>query len=167
MYRVSWPDLLATLGPQLEAFSQSQLDERVATLWRAISHAPGQASDGGQLADLLHLQARIHGQVLRNSELGLRSWTGAEFLAAAGAPSAEGAYECEVVREQRRYGAHAQVYSVVQTHRDAQRTKAEYTGVNSMQWQLGPEGWQLVSLHYALGLPGQPTPPGYATDCIG
>lgn len=167
MYRVSWPELLAALGPRLEAFSQSQLEERVTALWRAISHAPGKPSDGQQLADLLHPQARIHGQVVRNGELGLRSWTVAEFLTAVGAPSADGAYECEVAREQRRYGAHAQVYSVVQTHRDAQRTKAEYTGVNSMQWQLGPEGWQLLSLHYALALPGQPAPPGYATDCLG
>lgn len=65
MYRVSWPALLAALGPQLEAFSQAQLDERVTSLWRAISHAPGQASNGQQLADLLHPQARIHGQIVK------------------------------------------------------------------------------------------------------
>jgi len=40
MYRVSWPALIAALGPLLEAFSQAQLDERVTALWRAVSQEP-------------------------------------------------------------------------------------------------------------------------------
>jgi Tol biopolymer transport system component len=167
MYRVWWPALLAAMGPQLEAFSQAQLDERVTALWRAISHAPGQSLSGQQLADLLHPLARIHGQVVKDGQLALRSWTGSEFLTAVNVPSAQGLFECEVTREQRRYGPHAQVYSVVQTHRDAARSKAEYTGVNSMQWQLGPDGWQLLSLHYALELPGQAPPATASTTCLG
>lgn len=170
VYRVSWPGLLQALGPQAEAHSQQQLDERVATLWRAIGHGPGEGSDAQALSALLHPQAHVFGQAFKGGELGLRHWSGAEFLKAMQAPGPEALHECEVVREQRRYGAHAQVYSVVETHRDAARTKAEYTGVNSMQWQLGPEGWQLLSLHYALPLPGQAAPPvpGGATGrCLG
>lgn len=166
MYRVSWPALLADLGPSGEAFSQAQLDERVSALWRAISHGPGEASDGTQLAGLLHPQARVHGQVMKDGELGLRTWAASEFVVAVGAPAAGGVYECEVAREQRRYGPHAQVYSVVQTHRDAARSKAEYTGVNSMQWQLEPEGWQLLSLHSALALPGQAPPDEGLRVCL-
>lgn len=170
VYRASWPALLQALGPAAEAHSQQQLDERVAALWRAIGHGPGQGSDAQALATLLHPEARVFGQAFKGGELGLRHWTGADFLSAMQAPGPEALHECEVAREQRRYGGHAQVYSVVETHRDAARTRAEYAGVNSMQWQLGPEGWQLLSLHYALALPGQAppaAPAGSPHRCLG
>ncbi len=158
MYRVSWPSVIAALGTHAEAHSQAMLDERVSTLWRAISHGANEGSDGRLLKGLLHPQARIFGQTLKDGALGVRHWSVDEFLAVMQASSPRAIHECEVRREHSRYGAHAQVYSVVETHRDAARSQAEYTGVNSMQWQLGPDGWQLLSLHYALTLPGQAPP---------
>ncbi|MFC7420178.1 hypothetical protein ACFQNF_09805 [Iodobacter arcticus] len=158
LYRVSWPDLLSKLAPQIESASQAQLEQRLSHLWQGIGHAAGVASDIELLRPLLHPQARIWGQGLRGASLHLNSWSGSEFLDMMKAPSSDALLECEVHRELRRYGAHAQVYSVVESRRRADQAEADYTGVNSSQWQLGPQGWQLLSLHYALALPGQVPP---------
>lgn len=168
VYRVSWPALLQGLGAAAQAFSQAALDAEISALWRAIGHAPGQPSDLPRLAAIFHPQARIHGQRLRDSHLSLDSWGVTDFLALFAAPGPRGLFECEIQREQRRYGAHAQVYSVVQTRREPGQSQPFYTGVNSMQWQLGPQGWQLLALHYALELPGQPLSAGsaHALPCI-
>jgi len=168
-YRVSWPALLAELGPQAEAHSQAQLEQRIGDLWRAFNSRAGGAPDAELLRPLLHPQAQIWGQRLRNSSLDVRMWSRSEFLAALKEPTPEAVFECEVHRELRRYGAHAQVYSVVETRHRTTNGPAAFTGVNSSQWQLGPQGWQLLSLHYALELPGQPSPPRTrrSGDCIG
>lgn len=158
LYRVSWPDLLSQLGPQIEAASQAQLEQRLSQLWQGITHRAGAASDIELLRPLLHPQARIWGQGLRAASLNLNAWSGSEFLDVMKEPSPEALLECEVHRELRRYGAHAQVYSVVESRHHANQVEADYTGVNSSQWQLGPQGWQLLSLHYALELPGQAPP---------
>lgn len=159
VYRVSWPALLAALGPAATAHSQAALDEAVGRLWRAIGHAPGQASDVAALRQLFHPQAQVYGQRLQASSLQVGAWPLAEFLADLAQPAPRGLHECEVERQQRRFGGHAQVYSVVQTRRDPAEPAPAYTGVNSMQWQLGPQGWQLLSLHYALETPGLSLPP--------
>lgn len=166
VYRVRWPELLQSLGAAAQSFSQAALDAEISALWRAIGHGPGQPSDLARLAVILHPQARVYGQRLRDSSLGLDSWGAADFLAMFAAPQPRGLFECEVERAQRRYGAHAQVYSVVQTRREPGQGPAAYTGVNSMQWQLGPQGWQLLALHYALEPPGQPLPAD-ALPCLG
>jgi hypothetical protein len=165
IYRVSWPALLQSLGAAAQAFSQAALDAEISALWRAIGHGPGQPSDLARLAAIFHPQARIQGQHLRDSQLGLDSWSVPDFLNLLATPGPRGLVECEIQREQRRYGAHAQVYSVVQTRREPGQARASYTGVNSMQWQLGPQGWQLLALHYALALPGLPLPVE-AAPCI-
>lgn len=154
VYRVSWPQLLEHLGTAASAHSQAALDQAVSALWRAIGHAPGQASDIATLRYLLHPEATVFGQSIQTSSVQLRVASTGQFLAEMAQPSEKGLYECEVQREQRRFGGHAQVYSVVQTRRDAAQPAPSYTGVNSMQWQLGPLGWQLLSLHYALESPG-------------
>jgi len=168
VYRVRWPALLQSLGAAAQAFSQAALDAEVSALWRAIGHAPSQPSDLARLAAIFHPQARVHGQRLRDSSLGLDSWSLPDFLALLGTPGPRGLVECEIQREQRRYGAHAQVYSIVESRRDPGQSRPSYSGVNSMQWQLGPQGWQLLSLHYALALPGQPLSAGRpeAAPCI-
>lgn len=158
IYRVSWPELLAALGPAATAHSQAALAQAVSRLWQAIGHAPGQPSDVATLQQLFHPQAQVFGQRLRASSLDVGAWPLARFLADMAQPSPRGLYECEVERQQRRFGGHAQVYSVVQTRHDPAQAAPAYTGVNSMQWQLGPQGWQLLSLHYALETPGLSLP---------
>jgi hypothetical protein len=168
VYRVSWPELLAALGPAATAHSQAALDQAVSRLWQAIAHAPGQPSDVATLQQLFHPQAQVFGQRLRASSLEVVAWPLARFLADMAQPSPRGLYECEVERQQRRFGGHAQVYSVVQTRHDPAQAAPAYTGVNSMQWQLGPHGWQLLSLHYALETPGLSLPPaGAPAACRG
>lgn len=154
VYRVAWPAVLDQLGASATAHSQAALDAAVTALWRSIGHAPGQASDVHALAALLHPDARIFGQRLTASSLRVQADSARQFLADMAVPGELGLYECEIERQQRRYGGHAQVYSVVETRREPNQPRASYTGVNSMQWQLGPQGWQLLSLHYALELPG-------------
>lgn len=154
VYRVSWPGLLAALGPAATAHSQAALDRAVSRLWQAIGHAPGQGSDVAALQQLLHPEGRVFGQRLKASSVQVGIWPVARFLADMAQPSPRGLHECEVERQQRRFGGHAQVYSVVQTRHDPAQAAPAYTGVNSMQWQLGPQGWQLLSLHYALEAPG-------------
>lgn len=158
MYRVSWPAVLAALGPAAQAHSQAALDAQVGALWRALGHGADQGADVARLATLLHPQAMVFGQTLRAASTGARAWSGPEFLALLKPRPGPAMHECEIHREQRRYGAHAQVYSVVETRRDPAQARPDYSGVNSMQWQLGPEGWQLLSLHYALELPGLALP---------
>jgi hypothetical protein len=168
VYRVSWPELLEQLGPAATAHSQAALDQAVSALWRAIGHAPGQASDVQSLQRLLHPEAKVFGQSLKASSLQVRGASAEQFLADLAQPAEQGLYECEIERQQRRFGGHAQVYSVVQTRRDPAQPGPAYTGVNSMQWQLGPQGWQLLSLHYALESPGLSLPPpAAATVCLG
>lgn len=169
LYRVSWPALLAELGSQAEAHSQAQLERNIGDLWRTFNSKAGGAPDTELLRPLLHPQARIWGQRLKDASLDVRSWSGTEFLTALNEATPRAVFECEVHRELRRYGAHAQVYSVVETRYNIAEGPASFTGVNSSQWQLGPQGWQLLSLHYALELPGQaPAPRSRASgDCIG
>jgi len=167
VYRVSWPQVLEQLGPAATAHSQAALEQAVSALWRAIGHAPGQASDIQTLQRLLHAEARVFGQSIKASSLQVRGVSAGQFLADMAQASGQGLYECEIDRQQRRFGGHAQVYSVVQSRRDPAQPAPAYTGVNSMQWQLGPQGWQLLSLHYALESPGLSLPPPAAAACLG
>jgi hypothetical protein len=169
LYRVSWPALLAELGSRAEAQSQAQLEQRLGDLWRTFNSKAGGAPDAELLRPLLHPHARIWGQRLRDASLDVGSWSGTEFLATLKEPTPKAMFECEVHRELRRHGAHAQVYSVVETRYDSAEGPAAFTGVNSSQWQLGSQGWQLLSLHYALELPGQAPAPRTrrSGDCLG
>lgn len=169
LYRVSWPALLAELGPRAQAHSQALLERSVGDLWRTFDSPAGGQANAALLRPLLHPQARIWGQRLRDASLDVRAWSGEEFLAALGEPTPEAVFECEIHRELRRHGGHAQVYSVVETRYGSASAAPAVTGVNSSQWQLGPQGWQLLSLHYALQLPGQAPAPhtGRSGDCMG
>ncbi|WP_431265890.1 TolB family protein [Roseateles chitinivorans] len=171
VYRVSWPALLDALGPEAQAFSRSALEAQVTALWQSFSHAAGQPADAARLSALMHPQARVWGQQLdaQVSQLQVRSWSAEAFVAAVGKPTARALHECEIHRELRRYAGHAEVYSVVESRRDPAQAAPDYVGVNSTQWQLGPQGWQLLSLHYAIELPGAPLPEhdGRSGNCAG
>lgn len=160
VYRVSWPVLLEALGPEALAFSRAALETQVATLWQSFGHAAGQPADATRLRTLMHPEARVWGQQLQaqTSQLQVRSWSAEAFVAAVGKPTARALHECEIHRELRRYAGQAEVYSVVESRSDPAQPAPDYVGVNSTQWQLGPQGWQLLSLHYAVELPGVPLP---------
>lgn len=153
LYRVRWPELLQVLGPAAQAASQAELDAAVSAFWRALSHGAHEAADTATLRRLLHPQALIWGSLQRDRSSALMRMTAEDFLAAMSKPDARPMRECELAREQRRYGAMAQVYSRVRSDREA--GSAPYTGVNSLQWHWGVQGWQLLSLHFALDLPGE------------
>lgn len=155
-YRTAWPALLSALGPAAQAHSQAALDAAVSRFWRALGHGPGQGSDVETLAALLHPEARIWGSQPRARQAGLSAMSGTALMALLSKPAPRPLQECELERRQGRYGAMAWVYSRVRSDREA--GSLPYTGVNSMQWQLGPAGWQLLSLHYGLDLPGEPLP---------
>lgn len=151
LYRVRWPALLRAL-PQAQAASQAELDAAVSRLWRAIGHRAGEASDVESLRALLHPQARIWGSGARERERRLEVLSADDFLAALAQPGARALHECELHREQRRHGAFAEVHSRVRSDRPG---AASFTGLNSLQWHWdATRGWQLLSLHYALDLPG-------------
>lgn len=157
LYRVHWPTVLRTLGPATEAASQAELDRAVNAFWHTLSHAADAASDTATLGRLLHPQARIWGSGVAGRNRQLQVMGADEFLAAMGKPSPRPLQECELAREQRRYGAMAQVYSHVRSDREA--GSSPYVGVNSQQWHWDAEqGWRLLSLHYALDMPGQKLP---------
>ena len=158
VYRVSWPDLLQELGPQIEAKSQAQLMQRVTKLWASIGHPALASSDIAGLRSLLHERGQVWGQGRQSSSLIVNAWSGEEFLKLLSEPDAAPLLECELHREVRRHGGHAQVYSVVESRARLDQTQPGAIGVNSSQWQLGPVGWQLLSLHYAMALPGQALP---------
>lgn len=171
-YRVRWPAVLAAVGPAVQAHSEAELSRQVSALWRAMSHAAGQSADVEGLASLMAEQAQVWGQSLKASSLGVRVWAKPDFLEMLRPPGAEGFYECELQRELRRYGGHAQVYSWVASRRrpdQAGPDVLDVVGVNSMQWQMGSQGWQLLSLHYALQPPGSELPAGVQAQgaCLG
>ncbi|UXH78639.1 TolB family protein [Roseateles amylovorans] len=171
VYRVSWPALLEALGPEAQAFSRAALEAQVSALWQSFGHAAGEPADIQRLSTLMHPEARVWSQQwnARVSELQARSWTAEAFVAAVGKPSPRALHECEIHRELRRYAGHAEVYSVVESRRDSAQAVPDVVGVNSTQWQLGPQGWQLVSLHYALEVPGAPLSGhgGQSGKCVG
>jgi hypothetical protein len=153
LYRVRWPALLRAL-PQAQAASQAELDAAVSRLWRAIGHGANEASDTATLRALLHPQARIWGSGVRERERRLDAMTAEDFLAALAKPSPKALQECELQREQRRHGSFAEVHSRVRSDVPG---APSYSGVNSQQWHWdAARGWQLLSLHYALDLPGEP-----------
>jgi hypothetical protein len=171
VYRVSWPALIEALGPEAQAFSRSTLEAQVTALWQSFGHAEGQPADVARMSALMHPEARIWGQQLNAqvSQLQVRSWSAEAFVAAVGKPSPRALHECETHRELRRYAGQAEVYSVVASRRDPAQAAPDYVGVNSTQWQLGPQGWQMLSLHYAIELPGTPLPEhgGRSGQCMG
>jgi hypothetical protein len=171
VYRVSWPALLETLGTDAHAFSRAALEGQVAALWKSFDHAAGQPGDAARMNALMHPEARVWGQQLNAqlSEVQLRSWSAQAFVAAVGKPSPRALHECEIHREVRRYASQAEVFSVVESRRDPAQAAPDYVGVNSTQWQLGPQGWQMLSLHYAVELPGAPLPRygGQSGRCVG
>ena len=171
VYRVSWPALLEALGPEAQAFSRTALESQVSALWEAFSHAAGQAGNAPRMGALMHPQARVWGQQLdaQVSGLQVRGWSAEAFVAAVGKPTPKALHECEIHRELRRYAGQAEVYSVVESRRDPTQAAPDYVGVNSTQWQLAPQGWQLLSLHYAVELPGAPLPEhgGKSGSCMG
>lgn len=171
VYRVSWPALIDALGPEALAFSRAALEAQVTALWQSFSHAAGQPADTVRMSALMHPEARVWGQQLNAnvSQLQARSWSAEAFIAAVGKPSPRALHECEIHRELRRYAGQAEVYSVVESRRDPAQAAPDYVGVNSTQWQLGPQGWQMLSLHYAIELPGVPLPGHGAQSgkCIG
>ncbi len=156
VYRVRWPAVLQALGTAAQQASDAALAEAQTQVWRALSHGPGSRPDAEALARLLHPQARIWGALLRERQPQLAGFSRDEFLKLLATPDPRPMRECELARETRRYGAAAQVYSRVRS--DREHGSRPYTGVNSLQWQLGEQGWQLLSLHFALDLPGAPLP---------
>lgn len=171
MYRVSWPAVLESLGPEASAFSRAALALQVDALWRSFDHEAGQGGDAAALRALMHPEARVWAQQVskQTSQMQVRSWSADAFAAAVAQPSPRALRECEVHRELRRYAGHAEVYSVVESRSDPAREAPDYVGVNSTQWQLGPQGWQLLSLHYAVELPGMALPEhgGRSGRCLG
>lgn len=162
VYRVRWPALLQELGTAAQAASQAELEQANSALWQALSHGANEAADTATLRRLLHPQAQVWGALARERSTVAVRLSGTEFAQAMQRPDPRPMKECELAREVRRYGATAQVYSRVRSDREA--GSAPYTGVNSLQWQLGPQGWQLLSLQFALDLPGEPLPA--AGDCL-
>ncbi|MDH0867901.1 hypothetical protein [Mitsuaria sp. GD03876] len=171
VYRVSWPALLEALGDEAQAFSRASLTSQVSALWQSFGHAAGQPADVTRMRALLHPDAKVWSQQLQAavSQLQARSWSAEAFLAAVGKAGPRALHECEIHRELRQYAGHADVYSVVESRSDPATATPDYVGVNSTQWQMGPQGWQLVSLHYALELPGVALSShgGRSGQCIG
>ncbi|MCA1248697.1 nuclear transport factor 2 family protein [Massilia sp. MS-15] len=130
----------------------------VAELWRASSHAPGVAADADRLQRLFRADAVVAGGVYRQDKPVFTAMKATDFVAGQRQPRPHGFHECEVVREVRQYDRFATVYSVVETRRDPQSAKADYTGVNSIQLYRDEEGWKIVSLYYHVEKPGIPIP---------
>lgn len=153
-YRVKWAAVLQALGPAATQASDAALGDAVSAFWRALSHGPEAAADVAALRRLLHPQARVWGSGVRERQARLLAQSGEQLVQDLVTPEALPMQECEVAREVHRHGTMAQVHSRVRTDRGP--GQVSYTGVNSLQWHLGPQGWQLLSLHFALEAPGLP-----------
>ena len=141
----------------------------VAALWQASSHAPGVAADADRLQQLFRADAIVAGGNYQDGKPRFQSIKATDFVASQRQPRPHGFYECEVLREVRQHDRFATVYSVVETRRDPKATKAEFTGVNSIQLYRDDEGWKIVSLYYHVGPPGTAVPldAGKTGVCLG
>ncbi len=129
------------------AAQAQQLETAVNSLWLAMSHAPGQASDVVVLQQLLHPDAVVAGAKPGGA---LSQQSGRAFLQSLQQIRPTGFYECEIGREVRRYGQFATVLSLVESRPAPSQKDADFTGINSLQWFFDGKRWQLISLYYYL-----------------
>jgi hypothetical protein len=152
--------LLALFAAAVPAFAAAS-DTPAATvagLWQSLSHAPGAAADAARLEHLFHPDAIVVGGSYREGQASFSARRAADFIAAQRAPSLDGFHECEITREVKQYDRFATVYSVVESRRDPNAPRADFTGVNSIQLYRGHAGWKIVSLYYHVEKPGLPIP---------
>jgi hypothetical protein len=133
-------------------------EDVVAALWRALSNEPGAAADTPTLSRLFHRDAVIFGAREKDGKPELRVTPVAKFIESQAVRSEKGFYECEISRWVKRYGRLAAVYSVVESRSNRDPGPPDFTGVNSLQLYLTPEGWKLVSLYYHLEEDEVPVP---------
>ena len=131
-------------------------EQAVATLWRSLSHAAGQAGDEAALRAILHPDAMVYGARYRDGVAALSVARGSDFAAGIGRAAEKGFYECEVAREVRQYDRFATVYSVVESRNERNAHQASFTGVNSIQLYRADDGWRIIGLYYQVERPGQP-----------
>lgn len=146
--------LLASLP--LFANAAATAEAAVTQLWKASSHAPGVAADVDTLARLFRHDGVVAGGRYANGSAVFQSIKAADYVASQRQPRPHGFYECEVSRHVTQYDRFATVYSVVETRRDPAASRAEYTGVNSIQLYRDDEGWKIFSLFYHVEKAGLP-----------
>ncbi|WP_374471943.1 nuclear transport factor 2 family protein [Arenimonas sp.] len=160
--------LLATgillLAPALAQAAAQTPGQAVASLWRALSHEPGEAADLATLRGLFHEDAVVFGSRSRDGKPSLTRRSAAEFLAALAGVDASGFHEREIHRMVEVVDRFATVYSVVESRTDRDAPKADFTGVNSLQLYFDGERWRVLSLYYhvpddARDIPAPPPAP--------
>jgi hypothetical protein len=130
----------------------------VATLWRAMSNAPGKSADALTLHRIFHEDAVIFGSRYKNADPVLRRSEAKKFLEAFGQAEETGFYECEIARTMQVHDRFATVYSVVESRTDAAAKAPDFVGVNSLQLYRVGQDWKILSLYYHVGPTDMPVP---------
>lgn len=148
------------------ATAYETLDEAISALWNGISHAPNQPSDVESLDKLFHRNGVIFGSSYKEGLSSLSQSSKKDFIAALATVRESGFYECEIERNITRYDRFAHVYSVVESRTEKTAVKADFTGVNSMQFYQTDQGWQILSLYYQVEKQDLPVVSKNAGQCL-
>lgn len=140
--------LALLLAPALAQASANTPEQAVASLWRALSHEPGERPDLATLRELFHEDAVVFGSRTRDGKPTLTRRSAAEFLAALDSVDEAGFHENEIHRDVQAADRFATVYSVVESRTERDAPKADFTGVNSLQLYFDGERWRVLSLYY-------------------
>lgn len=150
--------LVLFLAPALAQAAAGSPEEAVASLWRALSHGPGERPDLATLRELFHQDAVVFGSRTRDGKPTLTRRSAAEFLAALDSVDDTGFYETEIHRDVQAADRFATVYSVVESRTEPDAPKADFTGVNSLQLYFDGARWRVLSLYYHVPERAAPGP---------
>ncbi|MCF7499644.1 hypothetical protein [Pseudoalteromonas sp. L1] len=141
--------LLATTLAMTEP-SNLLLEKQVNNLWNSLSNDPQSKPNIDSLNQLFKENAIVVGITYKNGEASFNLMQASKFIASQNRIKPNGFYECEISRELRVSGDFATVLSVVESRRNLEQKKADFTGLNSMQWVNVGNDWKLISLYYYL-----------------
>lgn len=137
---------------------ESGPEDTIASLWRALSNAPGESADVAELGRIFHSDAVIFGARYKGAEPVVKRTFIDDFLTSQGAVRSNGFYECEISRSIESYDRFATAYSIVESRADPSSKSPDFVGVNSLHLYRFNEGWKILSLYYHFEKKGLPVP---------
>jgi len=143
-------------------------EDTIASLWRALSNAPGESADVAELGRLFHEDAVIFGARYKDAEPVVKRTFAGEFLESQRRVQSGGFHECEIARTVESYDRFATAYSIVESRTDPASKSPDFVGVNSLQLYRSNAGWKILSLYYHVEKKGFPIPSdrGASGKCI-
>ncbi|GAB3026952.1 hypothetical protein [Bowmanella dokdonensis] len=137
------------------AADQQTLDRANDALWNSLPNQPGKKPDISTLRSLFGEKAQVMGGRYRDGQPLFSQTSASDFIHSQDREKQYGFYECEVSRQAEVFDRFAAVVSIVESRTDPLQPEPDFTGINSIQWYRGENGWAIQSLYYHLEAPEQ------------